>query len=248
MNINLSGKVVLVTGASRGIGRCIAIAFARAGAAVIVNYRENEVQASHVVQEIKDKEGEALSWQADVGDAKQARSMVEGVESRFGHLDVLVNNAGIVRDLLLLQMEENDWQEVLRVNLGGTYNCSRSVAAAMVQRRWGRIINLSSIVGTRGRKGQTNYAASKGAINAFTCSLASELGPKGITVNAIAPGLIRTDMTEAILPLAKDFMRDRIALRRTGKAEEVASVAVFLASEGASYITGQVITVDGGIF
>ncbi len=142
MNINLSGKVVLVTGASRGIGRCIAIAFARAGAAVIVNYRENEVQASHVVQEIKDKEGEALSWQADVGDAKQARSMVEGVESRFGHLDVLVNNAGIVRDLLLLQMEENDWQEVLRVNLGGTYNCSRSVAAAMVQRRWGRIINL----------------------------------------------------------------------------------------------------------
>jgi len=168
--------------------------------------------------------------------------------SHFGHLDILVNNAGIVRDLLLLQMEDNDWQDVLRVNLGGTYSCSKSVAEAMVMRRWGRIINLSSIVGTRGRKGQTNYAASKGAINAFTCSLAFELGPKGITVNAIAPGLIRTDMTEAILPLAEEFVRDRIALRRAGKPEDVASLAVFLASDEASYITGQVITVDGGMF
>ncbi len=248
MNINLSGKVALVTGASRGIGRCIALAFVGAGAAVVVNYRDNEALADQVVQEIKGAGGEALSWCADVGDANQAKTMVEGVESHFGHLDILVNNAGIVRDLLLLQMEENDWQDVLRVNLGGTYNCSRSVAEAMVMRRWGRIINLSSIVGATGKKGQTNYAASKGAINAFTCSLASELGSKAITVNAIAPGLIRTDMTEAILPLAEEFVRDRIALRRAGKPEDVASLAVFLASEEASYITGQVITVDGGIF
>ena len=248
MNIDLTDKVALVTGASRGIGRCIALAFARAGAAVVVNYRDNEALADRVAQEIKDAGSEALCWRADVGDANQAKSMVEEVESRLGHLDILVNNAGIVRDLLLLQMEENDWQDVLRVNLGGVYNCSRSVAEAMVMRRWGRIINLSSIVGIRGRKGQTNYAASKGAINAFTCSLASELGPKGITVNAIAPGLIRTDMTEAILPLAEGFVRDRIALRREGKPEEVASLAVYLASEWASYITGQVITVDGGIF
>jgi len=248
MNINLSGKVALVTGASRGIGRCIALAFAGAGAAVVVNYRDNGALADQVVQEIKGAGGEALSWRADVGDANQAKAMVEGVESHFGHLDILVNNAGIVRDSLLLQMEENDWQDVLRVNLGGTYNCSRSVAEAMVMRRWGRIINLSSIVGARGRKGQTNYAASKGAINAFTCSIASELGPKAITVNAIAPGLIRTDMTEGILPLAEEFVRDRIALRRAGKPEDVASLAVFLASEEASYITGQVITVDGGIF
>ena len=248
MNINLSGKVALVTGASRGIGRCIALAFARAGAAVGVNYRDNEALADRVVEEIKGAGGEALCWRADVGDANQAKAMVEGMESRFGHLDILVNNAGIVRDLLLLQMEDNDWQDVLRVNLGGTYSCSRSVAEVMVMRRWGRIINLSSIVGTRGRKGQTNYAASKGAINAFTCSLAFELGPKGITVNAIAPGLIRTDMTEAILPLAEEFVRDRIALRRAGKPEDVASLAVFLASEEASYITGQVITVDGGMF
>jgi len=248
MNIILSGKVALVTGASRGIGRAIALALANAGAAVTVNYRENGAMADEVVQEIEKGGGKAVCWRADVGDANQAKAMVEGVESHFGHLDILVNNAGIVRDSLLLQMEKNDWQDVLRVNLGGTYNCSRSVAEAMVMRRWGRIINLSSIVGTRGRKGQTNYAASKGAINAFTCSLASELGPKGITVNAIAPGLIRTDMTEAILPLAEEFVRDRIALRRVGKPEDVAALAVFLASEEASYITGQVITVDGGIF
>ncbi len=248
MNINLSGKVALVTGASRGIGRAIALALANAGAAVTVNYRENGAMADEVVQEIEKGGGKAVCWRADVGDAGQAEGMVEGVASRFGHLDILVNNAGIVRDSLLLQMEKNDWQDVLRVNLEGTYNCSRSVAEAMVMRRWGRIINLTSIVGTRGRKGQTNYAASKGAINAFTCSLASELGPKGITVNAIAPGLIRTDMTEAILPLAEEFVRDRIALRRVGKPEDVASLAVFLASEEASYITGQVITVDGGMF
>ena len=248
MKIDLTEKVALVTGASRGIGRCIALAFAGAGAAVVVNYRDNEALAGQVVQEIKGAGAEALSWRADVGDANQAKGMVEGVESHFGHLDILVNNAGIVRDLLLLQMEENDWQDVLRVNLGGTYSCSRSVAEVMVMRRWGRIINLSSIAGTRGRKGQTNYAASKGAINAFTCSLAFELGPKGITVNAIAPGLIRTDMTETILPLAEEFVRDRIALRRAGKPEDVASLAVFLASEEASYITGQVITVDGGMF
>ncbi len=248
MNIDLAEKVALVTGASRGIGRAIAFALAAAGAAVVVNYRENESMADEVVKQIAEAGGEARSWCADVGEADQAKAMVEGVESHFGHLDILVNNAGIVRDLLLLQMEENDWQDVLRVNLGGVYNCSRSVAEAMVMRRWGRIINLSSIVGIRGRKGQTNYAASKGAINAFTCSLASELGPKGITVNAIAPGLIRTDMTKAILPLAGGFVRDRIALRREGKPEEVASLAVYLASEWASYITGQVITVDGGIF
>jgi len=248
MKIDLSGKVALVTGASRGIGRATALSLGSVGAAVAVNYRENSAMADEVVETIEKAGGRARAWCADVGHAGQAKAMVEGVESHFGHLDILVNNAGIVRDLLLLQMEENDWQDVLRVNLGGTYNCSRSVAEVMVMRRWGRIINLSSIVGARGRKGQTNYAASKGAINAFTCSLASELGPKGITVNAIAPGLIRTDMTEAILPLAEEFVRDRIALRRAGKPEDVASLAVFLASEEASYITGQVITVDGGIF
>ncbi len=248
MKIDLSGKVALVTGASRGIGRAIALSLESVGAAVAVNYRENSAMADEVVETIEKAGGRARAWCVDVGDAGQAKAMVEGIESHFGHVDILVNNAGIIRDLLLLQMEEHDWQDVLRINLGGVYHCSRSVVEKMVLRRWGRIINLSSIVGTSGRKGQSNYAASKGAINAFTRSLASELGPKGITVNAIAPGLITTDMTQEILPFTNEFVRDRIALRRAGKPEDVASLAVFLASEGAGYITGQVITVDGGIF
>ena len=248
MNIDLSGKVALVTGASRGIGRAIALSLGSVGAAVAVNYRENSAMADEVVEAIEKAGGRARAWCADVGDTGQAKAMVEGVESQFGHIDILVNNAGIIRDLLLLQMEEHDWQDVLRINLGGVYHCSRSVVEKMVLRRWGRIINLSSIVGTSGRKGQSNYAASKGAINAFTRSLASELGPKGITVNAIAPGLITTDMTQEIIPFTNEFVRDRIALRRAGKPEDVASLAVFLASEEAGYITGQVITVDGGIF
>ena len=248
MNIHLSGKVALVTGASRGIGRAIAIAYGQSGASVAVNYLENEAMAGDVVRTINELGGEAVAWQADVSDSEQVDSMVEGVVSRFGRIDILVNNAGITRDNLLLQMGEKDWEDILKINLDSVFYCCRSASKKMLLQRWGRIINLSSIAGSRGRKGQANYAASKGAIDAFTRSLASELGSKGVTVNAIAPGLIDTDMTRKILPFTEDFVRDRIAVRRIGRPEDIAPLATFLATEHADYITGQVITVDGGIF
>lgn len=237
-----------MTGASRGIGRAIALAYGQAGASVAVNYRENEAMAGEVVKLIKESGGEAVAWHGDVGNSEQVDSMVEGVVSRFGRIDILVNNAGITRDNLLLQMEGKDWQDILKINLDSVFYCCRFAAKKMLLQRWGRIINLSSIAGSRGRKGQTNYAASKGAIDAFTRSLAVELGSKGVTVNAIAPGLIDTDMTRKILPFTEGFVRDRIAVRRIGRPEDVAPLATFLATEHASYITGQVITVDGGIF
>ena len=247
MKVDLAGKVVLVTGASRGIGKAIALAFGETGAAVVLNYRDNQAQAEETAGEIEKQGGTAIAWRADVADEDQVQAMVEGIISRFDRLDILVNNAGIIRDLLLLQMEKRDWASVLETNLFGVYHCSRAVLKGMVMRRWGRIINLSSIASFQGGRGQSNYAASKGAINAFTRSLAAEVGPKGITVNAVAPGLIATDMSRGVLAFSDNVVRERIALRRVGKPADVAPLAVFLASEAAGYITGQIIQVDGGM-
>ena len=247
MKIDLSGKVALVTGASRGIGRAIVVALAEAGAAVVVNYKENKAMAEEVVREIEGKGGRAIAWRADVAEADQVQAMVEGISSRFDRLDVLVNNAGVIRDFLLLEMEERDWNQVLQTNLFGVYHCSKAVLKSMVMRRWGRIINMSSVSAVKGGRGQSNYAASKGAVNAFTRSLAAEVGPKGITVNAVAPGLIVTDMSQGVLAYSDSMVRERLALRRLGKPADVAPMVVFLASEEASYITGQVIKVDGGM-
>jgi len=247
VRLDLSGKVALVTGASRGIGRAIALALAEAGATVAVNYKDNEKLADGVVREIEQNGGTAIAWRADVADTNQTEAMIEEISSRFNRLDILINNAGVVRDFLLLEMAEEDWREVLQTNSFGVYHCSKAVLKGMVMRRWGRIINLSSVAAVRGGRGQSNYAASKGAINAFTRSLAAEVGPKGITVNAIAPGLITTDMSQGVLAFSDHLVRERVALRRLGQPKDVAPLAVFLCSEAADYITGQVIYVDGGM-
>lgn len=247
--MQLKDQIALVTGGSRGIGRGIVLALAREGAKVAFVYRGSREAAEGLSAEIGRAGGVCKAYQADVAQAGAAERVVEQVVADWGRIDILVNNAGVIRDGLFVRMEPADWQAVIDTNLTGTFAFCRAVAGQMaLKQRSGRIINISSVAAEHVNAGQTNYAASKGAVNAFTRALAVELGSRNVTVNAIAPGFVETDMTEAVRNKAGDFIQKKlIPVRRLGKPEDIAAAVVFLAGSGASYVTGQVITVDGGL-
>jgi 3-oxoacyl-[acyl-carrier protein] reductase len=245
--MRLKDQVALVTGGSRGIGRAIVKAFAAEGAKVAFVYKGSQAAADGLVKEINESGGTAIALQADVSDAAAAQQCVEQVEKEWGRFDILVNNAGVIKDDLFIRMEPEAWHAVLQTNLGGTYNFCRAVAYTLMKQRRGRIINISSVAAEHVNPGQTNYSASKGAINALTRALAVELASRNVTVNAIAPGFVETDMSEAVRNKAGDLIKKFIPMRRLGQPEDIARVAVFLASADSGYITGQVLTVDGGM-
>jgi 3-oxoacyl-[acyl-carrier protein] reductase len=246
VTLDLTGKVALVTGASRGIGRAVARALAGAGAQVVVTSRSDAAQA--VADEIVQAGGQALAVAADVVDAAAIAGTVDRVLETYGRLDVLVNNAGIARDQLLLRMKRDDWDAVVATNLTGTFICTQAVLKTMVRQRAGRIISISSVVGQSGNPGQTNYAATKAGIIGFSKALAREVASRNITVNVVAPGLIDTDMTREISSDAQATWTSTIPLGRLGTPEDVAAAVCFLASDAAGYITGQVLAVNGGMY
>jgi len=240
----LAGAVAIVTGGSRGIGRAVVQRLAAAGMDVVFTYRENATAAAEVISATSGAKITAES--VDVRDATACAAFVEKVFDRFGRIDLLVNNAGVIRDNPLAALETTDVREVLETNVEGTFNMTRAVVPFMISQRRGKIVNVSSISGEKGGRGQTNYAASKGAINAFTRALAVEVSPRGINVNAVSPGVIETEMSRAVREMAGDQVKSRILLRRFGQPEEVAHAVWFLSSRYADYITGQVLNVDGG--
>lgn len=243
----LENKVALITGGSRGIGRAIALEFAKRGAAVVVNYNQSPAAAEAVVNQIKEAGGKAASFQADVSDFKQAEALVKFTIDTFGDLSILVNNAGITRDQLIMMMPEADWDAVINTNLKSTFNCSKAAVKHMMRKRTGRIINIASVAGQMGNPGQTNYSASKGGQIAFTKALAREVAARNITVNAIAPGFVDTEILDAMTPETLEAALKLVPLGRKGKPEEIAYAAAFLASDEAAYITGQTLGVDGGM-
>ncbi len=245
--MELKGKTAIITGASRGIGRATALALAKAGANVVINYTSNELKAAAVKEQIENDGGSAVIFKADVTEYKQCEALVQCAIDHFNRVDILINNAGITRDNLLARMKPEEWREVIDTNLSGVYNCCRAVMRPLLkQKSGGRIINIASVAGIHGNSGQANYAAAKGGVISFTKSLAKELGSRNVTVNAVAPGFIETEMTEALSGQVKEQVLSRIALGRFGQPEDVADLVLFLASS-AAYITGQVIVVDGSL-
>lgn len=250
--MELEGKVSLVTGASRGIGRAIALKLASLGSSVAVNYvaieASNKADADNVVESVIRLGGEAMSVKADIRNGAAVKAMIEQVTDKWGKIDILVNNAGINRDTLLLRMSDDAWDDVINTNLRGAYLCTKFAVRHMMRQEWGRIISISSVVGRVGNAGQSNYAAAKGGIIAFTKSIAREMGSRNITANAVAPGFIVTEMTNKLPPERRESMLAMIPLQRLGQPEDVAELVGFLATKRAGYITGQVITIDGGAF
>ena len=241
----LENKVAVVTGASRGIGKAVAEKFAAEGASVAILYSSNTASADAVVEEIKNAGGNAKAYQCHVQDSAEVGQTIDAVVNDLGKIDILVNNAGITRDKLLMMMKEEDFDDVISVNLKGAYNMMRKICPMLARQRWGRVINLSSIAGINGNAGQVNYSASKAGVIGITKSAAREFAGRGITVNAIAPGFVETDMTERFA--SDENVIKRIPVGRMGRPDEIASLALFLASDAAAYITGEVIRIDGGL-
>ena len=245
--MNLENKTALITGGSRGIGRAIALELAKAGVNIGISYVNNVDKANKVIEEIKEHGVKAIAVQGNVSLEEDVIDMVKSIETELGAIDILVNNAGVTKDNLLIRMKTQEWDEVMDVNLKGTFLCTKAVSRGMMKKRYGKIINITSVVGIMGNAGQGNYSASKAGVIGFTKSMAKELSSRGIRVNAIAPGFIETDMTDVLKDEVKDQMLKAIPLNTLGQAEDIANLVVFLASDRSDYITGQVINVDGGL-
>ena len=240
-------RVAIVTGGGRGIGRAVAVRLAAEGANVAISYRSNDDAAQETAEAVREAGVECEVFKGDVASPEDVQVLFGGVSDAFGRLDILVNNAGVTRDNLIMRMKEEEFDEVLRTNLGGTYLCTRAALRPMIRARWGRIVNVSSVVGLVGNAGQANYAASKAGIIGFTKSVAREVAQRGITANAVAPGYVETELTGSLPENVKETIRTQVPMGRFGEAQEVAEVVTFLAGEGAGYVTGQTIAVDGGM-
>jgi 3-oxoacyl-[acyl-carrier protein] reductase len=245
--MDLTDKVAVVTGSSRGIGRAIALRLAQGRAKVVVNYRGSESAANEVVKQILEDGGEAIAVQADVSQMAEAQALIDAAKKTFGRVDILVNNAGTTRDTLLMRMTEEDWDVVIDTNLKGSFNCIKSASRQMMRQRYGRIVNITSVAGIAGNAGQANYASAKAGLIGLTKTVAKELGSRGITCNAVAPGLVHTDLTASLPQDLVDAAIEHTPLGRVGTAEEMAAAVAFLASDEASFITGQIVAVDGGL-